>query len=419
MIRSLFLPTYNRISMGVKRDNVPLLDLPFDDSQNDINTTSMPAVDIEQPSLTTTSNGTCSNDYGAHLRAKLRFFLMSPCWKWHLKRQCPWKAWFQFIKIIILTTQLILFGIERQSHVVFISESNITFHHLFVRGWSSNDETLPYPRASGDFAVYTTHEFIRSINYVVHRFNNLTNISSGLFDYHDHSIQKLSNPDSESSEHYITLCLDRFKTCQIDPSSHMYILDAEIENTCFTFNATNTLDVEEYLLNIHNETINYCGLNLLTLEFAIHAIQLKNERLFSLPDCYHFSVKVTFDNNARTGKIRQHLNSDAKFRTCNRKLIHQNADFTLVRRNLLIFLDCVVLFITIISFILCIRSLWFGHHLCKEIRLYYSLARTQEKPLAWSELQIFYSFWYFLMIITDLMVIPGTIIKIGILFKVK
>lgn len=44
--------------------------------------------------------------WGIHLRAKLRFFFMSPCWKWHLKRQFPWKAWFQFIKIIIVTTQV-------------------------------------------------------------------------------------------------------------------------------------------------------------------------------------------------------------------------------------------------------------------------------------------------------------------------
>ncbi|CAF3496141.1 unnamed protein product [Rotaria sp. Silwood1] len=160
-------------------------------------------------------------------------------------------------------------------------------------------------------------------------------------------------------------------------------------------------------------------LNSLTLEFSLHAIQLKNQKLFSLPDCYHFTVKITFDNNARTGKIRQHLDSQAQFRTCNRKLIHQDSNFTLKRRNLLVGLDCIVLFITIISFILCIRSLWFGHRLCKEIRLYYSIARAAEKPLTWSELQIFYSYWYFLMIITDLMVIPGTIIKIGILFKVK
>ncbi len=35
-------------------------------------------------------------------------------------------------------------------------------------------------------------------------------------------------------------------------------------------------------------------LNLLTLEFAIHAIQLKNQDPFSLPDCYHFVVKVKY-----------------------------------------------------------------------------------------------------------------------------
>jgi hypothetical protein len=33
-------------------------------------------------------------------------------------------------------------------------------------------------------------------------------------------------------------------------------------------------------------------LNLLTLEFTIHAIQLKNQDPFSLPDCYRFAVKV-------------------------------------------------------------------------------------------------------------------------------
>ncbi len=50
-----------------------------------------------------------------------------------------------------------------------MSESNITFHHLFVRGWDSAEETLPYPRASGDFAVYTPEDFMDSINYAVHR----------------------------------------------------------------------------------------------------------------------------------------------------------------------------------------------------------------------------------------------------------
>ncbi len=177
-------------------------------------------------------------------------------------------------------------------------------------------------------------------------------------------------------------------------------------------------------------------LNLLTLEFTIHAIQLKNQDPFSLPDCYRFAVKVeifcqkriflkrflfqiVFDNNARTGKIRQRLNSQAHFQTCNTQILNKNSTWPFARRDLLISFDCLVLCVTIVSFILCIRSLWFGHKLAKEVRKYYATERTQEKPLTWGELQAFYSFWYFLMIITDLLVIVGTGIKIIILFKVS
>ena len=64
---------------------------------------------------------------------------------------------------------MILFGIDRQTHVVFLSESNTTFHHLFVRTWDTSDETLPYPQAAGDFAVYTNQDFFDSINYVVYQ----------------------------------------------------------------------------------------------------------------------------------------------------------------------------------------------------------------------------------------------------------
>lgn len=73
----------------------------------------------------------------------------------------------------LLQFQLILFGIDRETHVIFISESNITFHHLFVRDWTLGQETLPYPRAGGDFAVFTNDELINSINYAVQQVSNL------------------------------------------------------------------------------------------------------------------------------------------------------------------------------------------------------------------------------------------------------
>lgn len=66
---------------------------------------------------------------------------------------------------------MVLFGIDRETHVIFISESNMTFHHLFVRDWTLGEETLPYPRAAGDFGLFTNYDLIDSIDYAVHRVN--------------------------------------------------------------------------------------------------------------------------------------------------------------------------------------------------------------------------------------------------------
>ena len=51
----------------------------------------------------------------------------------------------------------------------------------------------------------------------------------GLFDFHDHSSKKSSNLNSESEERLVKLCLNRFKVCRVDRSSHTYIFDAETE----------------------------------------------------------------------------------------------------------------------------------------------------------------------------------------------
>ena len=83
---------------------------------------------------------------------------------------------------------------------------------------------------------------------------------------------------------------------------------------------------------------------------------MKNQKQFNLPDCFHFLIKIIFDNNARTGKIRQRLDTQARFHTCNQKIIDEQSFWTLARRDLFIGLDCLVLLITVISFILCIRS---------------------------------------------------------------
>jgi len=84
------------VANDANRETEPLINKSLDNQSININTNSLSSI----------RNENISQDNEVHLRAKLRFFFMSPCWKWHLKRQCPWKAWFQFLKIIIVTTQV-------------------------------------------------------------------------------------------------------------------------------------------------------------------------------------------------------------------------------------------------------------------------------------------------------------------------
>lgn len=50
-------------------------------------------------------------------------------------------------------------------------------------------------------------------------------MSLGVFDYHDYS-----NDGQTIDNRLITICLNRFKTCQTNPRSHQYILDPRIED---------------------------------------------------------------------------------------------------------------------------------------------------------------------------------------------
>ena len=66
---------------------------------------------------------------------------------------------------MIVTFQLALFGFDRGAHVDFLEKSNIAFKHLFLQNWEPSYETMPYPPATGAFAVYTIPNFYESVNF--------------------------------------------------------------------------------------------------------------------------------------------------------------------------------------------------------------------------------------------------------------
>ena len=48
----------------------------------------------------------------------------------------------------------------------FVEKSTVAFKHLYLMNWAPSFETLPYPPASGPYAVYTIPEFYDMVNYI-------------------------------------------------------------------------------------------------------------------------------------------------------------------------------------------------------------------------------------------------------------
>ena len=62
-----------------------------------------------------------------------------------------------------------MFGFARSSHVDFLEKSNVAYRHLFLEGWDPSFETLPYPPATGTYAIYTKPAFYKKIDWALER----------------------------------------------------------------------------------------------------------------------------------------------------------------------------------------------------------------------------------------------------------
>lgn len=95
------------------------------------------------------------------LRDDLKFYFMSPCEKYRARRHVPWKLGVQILKIVMITTQLILFGLNNQLVVSYKEENTMALKNLFLKNYSGVDED------DYSVAVYTQHAVYESLFYVL------------------------------------------------------------------------------------------------------------------------------------------------------------------------------------------------------------------------------------------------------------
>ncbi|XP_044920728.1 mucolipin-2 isoform X1 [Mustela nigripes] len=327
------------------------------------------------------------------LREDLKFYFMNPCEKYRARHQIPWKLGLQILKIVMVTTQLVRFGLSNQMVVAFKEENTVAFKHLFLKGYSGTDED------DYSCSVYTQEDVYESIFFALSQYRQLKNISLGTLGYGENEDNRIG----------LKVCKQHYKKGTMFPSNETLNIDSDIEKDCVH------LDLSKSPQDWKNSSffrLEFYRLLQVEISFHLKGIDLQTIHSRELPDCYVFQNTITFDNKAHSGKIKIYFDSEAKIEECKdlniSGSIQKNTQYVLV-------FDAFVIVICLASLILCTRSIVLALRLRKRF-LDFFLEKYKRRVCDADQWE-FINGWYILVIISDLMTIIGSILKMEIKAK--
>ncbi|XP_038601311.1 mucolipin-3 isoform X2 [Tachyglossus aculeatus] len=330
------------------------------------------------------------------MKRKLKFFFMNPCEKFGARGRKPWKLGIQIFKIAMVTIQLVFFGLSNQMVVAFKEENTITFKHLFLKGYTDGmDDT---------YAVYTQTDVYDQIFFAIHQFLRLHNMSVG-----NHAYEKKGAKESA-----MTICQHFYRRGSIWPGNDTFDIDPEIETDCFYVEpmqprSNGTLDGNKF-----NLTLDFHRLLTVDLKFKLKAINLQTVRHHELPDCYDFTLTIIFDNKAHSGRIKISLDNDIAIKEC--KDWHVSGSIQKNTHYMMIF-DALVILTCLASLVLCIRSVIKGFQLQREFVNFFLFHFKKEVSV--NDQMEFVNGWYILIIVSDVLTIIGSVLKMEIQAKFR
>ncbi|XP_041790511.1 mucolipin-3 isoform X2 [Chelmon rostratus] len=359
-------------------------------------------------------------DSGDYLRRKIKYFFMNPCEKYHARGRKPWKLILQIIKIAIITVQLVSFGLSNQMVVTFKEENLMTFKHLFLKDYVDG--------GMDTYAVYRQADVYDHIDYIMGQYERLHNITVG-----NHEYEKNGTGYTP-----LSLCQEFYRNGTIFPGSETFEIDAQVDTECLNVYPIFHTSLREVLphFELHFKRFVHKSFSLLgfvndvqtplfkvpalssrmlsvKITFVLKAINLQTVRHRELPDCYDFTVVITFDNRAHSGRIKVDLENDVDINECRDWKVTGASARSIY---LTVLFDCLIIITCITSFTLCTRSVINGIRLQFEYTLYSRNHCGKEVP--WSDKLEFLNGWYILIILSDTLTIIGSILKIEIQTKV-
>ncbi|XP_018422456.1 PREDICTED: mucolipin-1 [Nanorana parkeri] len=320
------------------------------------------------------------------LRRRLKYFFMNPCDKFRAKGRKPYKLVLQLIKILMVTVQLILFGLSNQMVVQFKEENTVAFKHLFLKDYTDDSDK--------SFAVYTQNDVYEHLYYAVEQYLSLPNQTTARYAYvHNFNQSALS------------ICQQYYRKGHIDPANDTFNIDPQV--------VTGKDLVSPGSGNGRREgfTITFYRLINLTVQFQLKAINIQTIINNELPDCYTFSITILFDNQAHSGRVKMQLDNDATIKECKDPILSYFSSPPGDNHSRLAF-DVIVILSCVLSFILCGRSIVRGLRLQNEFA-HFVLTRRNLRVSVSDRLE-FVNGWYLLLIVSDILTLSGTVLKIGI-----
>ncbi|CAL9693586.1 unnamed protein product [Knipowitschia caucasica] len=321
------------------------------------------------------------------LRRKLKYFFMSPCDKYHAKGRKPFKLGLQLLKIIIVTVQLVLFGLSNQMVVTFKDENTAAFKHLFLMGYQDDSPQ----------EVYSQDDLYSHIHFAIDQYLALPQISLGRYAY---------VPGVGYNDSALSLCQRLYKRGFIDPVNDTFDIDPYV--------VTNCTGVNPHMCNpapgnsdYKNFTLKFYKLINVTIDFQLKAINIQTILNNEIPDCYTFAITIVMDNHAHSGKVKISLHNHASIKECKDPNVSGHAEN--YAREMF---DVLVAIVCLLSLVLCGRSILRGILLQHEYVHFFK--HRFGRHVTWSDRTEFINGWYILLVISDLFTIIGSFIKIGI-----
>uniref|UniRef100_A0A3B4DYA5 Polycystin cation channel PKD1/PKD2 domain-containing protein n=1 Tax=Pygocentrus nattereri TaxID=42514 RepID=A0A3B4DYA5_PYGNA len=303
------------------------------------------------------------------LREDLRYYFMSPCEKYRARRQLPWKLAVQILKIVMITTQLVLFGLSNQLVVAYKEENLMAFKNLFLKSYSGVDED------DYSVAVYTKQSVIDNIFYVLDQYSQLDQLSVGPVSYAEENRRLLP----------LVICKESYRPGRVESSDE--------------------------LLRLLVFLVNYRLVNV-EISFTLKGINLQTISSHEPPDCYMFAVTITFDNQCHSGKVKITLDLDAVSSACKNWKISGTAQ---KNTHYLLIFDGFIILVCLTSAVLCIRSIVLAIKLLQRFSKF--CLKKYNRKVCEDDQREFLNGWYVLVIISDVMAIIGSVLKMEIQAK--